>query len=186
MTDPLSASLAAAVREARQDRELSAGTLAERSGVSRAMIGKIERGEAQPTAVLLSRLAAALGLSLSELVARAEGDDDRRLARRDDQATWQDPVTGYVRRAVSPPGRGATELVEIDLPPGAKAGFPAVSYVFADHQIWVLSGRLRFHEGEVVHELAEGDCLQLGRPVDCAYENPGPQPCRYLVVLTKR
>ncbi|WP_409466511.1 helix-turn-helix domain-containing protein [Amycolatopsis sp. GA6-003] len=184
MTDPLSASLAAAVREARQDRGLSAGVLAERSGVSRAMIGKIERGEAQPTAVLLSRLATALGLTLSELIARAEGDD-RRLVRREDQPTWQDPVTGYLRRAVSPPGHGAAELVEIDLPPGAKAGFPASSYAFADHQIWVLSGRLRFHEGEVVHELAEGDCLQLGRPVDCAYENPGAKPCRYLVVLTK-
>jgi transcriptional regulator with XRE-family HTH domain len=35
---------------ARLDRELSASALAERSGVSRAMIGKIERGEAQPTA----------------------------------------------------------------------------------------------------------------------------------------
>ncbi|WP_370939977.1 helix-turn-helix domain-containing protein [Amycolatopsis sp. cg13] len=185
MTDPLSASLAAAVREARQDRALSAGVLAERSGVSRAMIGKIERGEAQPTAVLLSRLATALGFTLSELIARAEGDD-RRLVRCEDQPTWQDPVTGYVRRAVSPPGHGATELVEVDLPPGAKAGFPASSYTFADHQVWVLSGQLRFREGEVVHELSEGDCLQLGRPVDCAYENPGIQPCRYLVVLTKR
>jgi transcriptional regulator with XRE-family HTH domain len=185
VTDPLSASLAAAVREARQDRELSAGTLAERSGVSRAMIGKIERGEAQPTAVLLSKLATALGLTLSELVARAEGED-RSVARRADQPVWRDPVTGYVRRAVSPPGHGATELVEIDLPPGAKAGFPAGSYAVADHQIWVLSGRLRFHEGDLVHDLAEGDCLQLGRPVDCAYENTGRQPCRYLVVLTKR
>ncbi|SFP23770.1 helix-turn-helix domain-containing protein [Amycolatopsis rubida] len=184
MTDPLSASLAAAVREARQDRALSAGVLAERSGVSRAMIGKIERGEAQPTAVLLSRLATALGLTLSELIARAEGDD-RRFVRREDQPTWQDPVTGYVRRAVSPPGHGAAELVEVDLPPGAKAEFPASSYAFADHQVWVLSGQLRFHEGEVVHELGEGDCLQLGRPADCAYENPGAEACRYLVVLTK-
>ncbi|WP_033290244.1 helix-turn-helix domain-containing protein [Amycolatopsis jejuensis] len=185
MTDPLSVSLAAAVRKARQDQDLSAGTLAERASVSRAMIGKIERGEAQPTAVLLSRLATALGLTLSELVARAEGDD-RQLARHADQPTWQDPVTGYVRRAVSPPGHGATELVQVDLPPGAKAAFPAGSYLFADHQIWVLSGQLRFHEGDAVHDLAEGDCLQLGRPVDCAYENPGRQPCRYLVVLTKR
>jgi len=147
------------------------------------MIGKIERGEAQPTAVLLSRLAGALGLTLSELVARAEGDE-RSLVRRADQPTWQDPVTGYLRRAVSPPG--GTELVEIELPAGAKANFPASSYAIADHQIWVLSGELRFHEGETVHDLAEGDCLQLGRPVDCAYENTGRQPCRYLVVLTKR
>ncbi|GAA3544305.1 helix-turn-helix domain-containing protein [Amycolatopsis ultiminotia] len=200
MTDALTVSLATALRAAREAREFSAGALAERAGVSRAMIGKIERGEAQPTAVLLSRLATALGLTLSELVARAEGDD-RRLARRADQPTWQDPVTGYLRRAVSPPGHGATELVEVDLPSGAKAGFPAGSYAFADHQIWVLSGRLRFHEGTVAedgvakgsvstggvtHDLAAGDCLQLGRPVDCAYENPGPEPCRYLVVLTKR
>ncbi|MBB4685816.1 helix-turn-helix domain-containing protein [Amycolatopsis jiangsuensis] len=185
MSDALTGSLATALRAARESHELSAGALAERSGVSRAMIGKIERGEAQPTAVLLSRLATALGLTLSELVARAEGGD-RGLVRRADQPTWQDPVTGYVRRAVSPPGHGATELVEVELPSGAEAGFPAGSYAFAGHQIWVLSGRLRFHEGEHRHDLAAGDCLRLGRPVDCAYENPGPEPCRYLVVLTKR
>jgi transcriptional regulator with XRE-family HTH domain len=61
---------------------------------ARAMIGKIERGEVQPTAALLGRLSAALGMTLSELVARAEGDD-RRLVRAADQPTWTDPGTGY-------------------------------------------------------------------------------------------
>jgi transcriptional regulator with XRE-family HTH domain len=185
VTDPLSESIAATLRAARQAHDISAGALAERAGVSRAMVGKIERGEAQPTAVLLSRLASALGMSLSELVAHAE-DNDRRVARVADQPKWTDPVTGYLRRSVSPPGRGATELVEVTLPAGAEVAFPADSYAFADHQIWVLDGHLRFHEGAAVHELDAGDCLQLGRPQPCAYANPTAEPCRYLVVLTKR
>ena len=69
MTD---AALAAAVAAARAAQGLSASALAERSGVSRAMIAKIERAEAQPTAALLGRLSGALGLTLSELIARAE------------------------------------------------------------------------------------------------------------------
>lgn len=91
---------------ARLARELSVSALAERSGVSRAMISKIERGEAQPTDALLGRLSAALGMTLSELIAHAEGDD-RRLLRAADQPTWIDPDSGYRRRAVSrlPAGR---------------------------------------------------------------------------------
>ena len=31
-----------------------------------------------------------------------------------------------------------------------------------------------------------GDCLQLGPPAPCAFVNPGSEPCRYLVALTRR
>lgn len=185
MPDPLSASLAATVHAARLVRDLSVSALAERSGVSRAMIGKIERGEAQPTAALLGRLSAALGMTLSELVARAEGDD-RRLVRAGDQPTWTDPETGYRRRAVSPSAGGPLELVEVELPAGVRIGFPAEAYAFTHHQIWMLEGKLRFLEGDVEHELDPGDCLQLGPQAPCAYVNPTRETCRYLVALTKR
>src|SRR2546423_5556779 len=103
MTDPLTARLAATVHAARMSQSLSAAVLAERSGVSRAMIGKIERGDVQPTAALLAKLSAALGMTLSELIARAEGDE-RRLVRAAEQPVWVDPDTRYRRRAVSPAG----------------------------------------------------------------------------------
>ena len=61
MTDSLTEHLAAAVRDARASRGLSVNALARTSGVSRAMISKVEQGEAQPTAALLARLSAALG-----------------------------------------------------------------------------------------------------------------------------
>jgi transcriptional regulator with XRE-family HTH domain len=159
--------------------------LAESAGVSRAMIGKIERGEAQPTAALLGRLSGALGMTLSELVANAE-DDDRRLRRAADQPTWTDPVSGYVRRALSPPAGTPLELVEVTLPPGAEVAYPADTYTFIHQQIWVLDGELRFREGETVHDLAAGDCLQLGPPAPCTFINATSAPCRYLVALTHR
>jgi transcriptional regulator with XRE-family HTH domain len=149
------------------------------------MIGKIERGEAQPTAALLGRLSAALGMTLSELVARAEGDD-RRLVRAADQPTWTDPGTGYRRRAVSPAAGRPLELVEVELPAGAEVSYPADTYTFIHQQIWVLEGRLRFREGDIEHDLDVGDCLQLGAPAPCSFVNPTQTACRYLVALTRR
>ena len=185
MPNELADSIAATLATARRERSLSANALAERSGVSRAMIGKIERGEAQPTAVLLSRLAAALGLSLSELVTRAEGGARPQLARAADQPVWTDPGSGYTRRLVSPGAGGALELIEVDLPPGARVTYPAASYAGTEHQIWVRAGRLDFHEGETVHRLRAGDCLRLGPPASGAYHNPTGRPCRYVVALVR-
>ncbi|MGI5216136.1 helix-turn-helix domain-containing protein [Plantactinospora sp. CA-290183] len=184
MPDRLTADLAATLRTARTDRELSVNALAERSGVSRAMIAKIERGDAQPTAALLGRLSAALGISLSELFARTEGETPR-LARLTDQTVWVDPKTGYRRRSVSPAG-GSVQLVEVELPAGAEVSYPADSFALAHHQIWVLDGSLRFREGDVEHDLNAGDCLELGAPAPATYRNATRRPCRYLVVLSRR
>jgi transcriptional regulator with XRE-family HTH domain len=183
--DPLSASLAATLQAARTSRELSVNALADRSGVSRAMIGKIERGEAQPTAVLLGRLSGALGLTLSELVARAEGGSTDLLRRAEDQPSWTDPATGYQRRAISPISDSPLELVEVELPPGASVSYPADAYIFKYQQIWVLEGSLHFQEGDVLHRMSTGDCLQLGIPAPCTFINPTTTPTRYLVALVK-
>ena len=182
--DTLTASLAEALQDARQARGLSVSALAERSGVSRAMIAKVERREAQPTAVLLARLASALGMTLSELVTRAE-DGGGRLVRAADQPTWTDPASGYRRRAVSPVD-GPLELVEIELPAGVHVAFPLLTYAPVDQQIWVLDGHLRLREGDTVHELGTGDCLQLGPPAPREYINSTDRTCRYLVALTRR
>jgi len=180
----LSNSLAETVVAVRTARGMSVAALADASGVSRAMIAKVERGAAQPTAVLLGRLAGALGLTLSQLVARAEGEE-RPVARRDEQPVWTDPATGYVRRAVTPGTGGPLELIEIELPAGARIGFPASTYAGTHHQVWVLEGALRFVEGSVVHDLVAGDCLRLGGPQDCEYVNASAEPTRYLVCLVR-
>lgn len=178
--------LAARLRAEREERGWSIAEMAERSAVSRAMISKVERAEASPTAALLGRLASALGLTLSTLLARAEGDaGGGRVSRADTQPLWRDPDTGYLRRAVTPSGSDP-ELVRVELPAGARVDYPASTYLTWKHAIWVLEGELLFHEGAARHRLAAGDCLVLGAPADCAFENASGRPCSYLVVLSRR
>ncbi len=180
---PASADVAAAVREAREDAGLTVAALAERSRVSRAMIAKVERGDAQPTAALLCRLAGALGLTLSQLVARAERDDAA-VARAADQPVWIDPASGYRRRALSPTPGGPIELVEVELPAGAAIGFPADAYAHHHHQVWVLDGELLLREGDTDRELRAGDCMAFGAPADREYRTEAG--CRYVVAVGRR
>ena len=169
----------------RQTRGWSLAELADRSGVSKAMISKIERGEASPTATLLGRLSGAFGLTLSTLLARAE-DGGGRLLRAADQPQWQDPASGYIRRQVSPRSDLPLELIRVELPAGASVTFPASSYTFIRQLMWVLKGKLSFVEGETVHEMNPGDCLLLGPPTECTFKTRGREACTYLVVVMRQ
>jgi len=181
--------LAARLRAEREARGWSLSELAIRSGVSRAMISKVERAEASPTATLLGRLAGAFGLTMSSLLARVEGEASGagRIMRSGAQQLWRDPATGYVRRAISPPG-AEPELVHVELPPKARVAYPAAVYAHLRGQcVWVLGGELLFCEGAVQHHLAAGDCLALGPPMDCEFHNPSEsRPCSYLIGLARR
>ena len=177
--------LARRIAAERADRGWSLAELAGRSGVSRAMLSKIERGQASPTAALLGRLSGAFGLTLSTLLARAERSHGR-LLRASAQLTWQDPESGYIRRQISPPSELPLELIEVELPGGAEVSFPASSYAFIRQIIWVIRGALSFMEGAERHELRAGDSLLLGAPSDCTFRVPGHEPCHYLVALLKQ
>ena len=63
--------IAARVRVLRAAKGLTLDDLAASSGVSRAMLSRIERAQSSATAQLLVRLCGGLGVTLSELVAAA-------------------------------------------------------------------------------------------------------------------
>lgn len=177
--------IAERVRLEREARGWSLAELAARSAVSKAMISKVERCEASPTATVLGRLSGAFGLPLSVLLALAEREGDR-VARRAQQPLWTDPETGYTRRTLSPANGGQLELLEITLPAGVKVPYPASAFSFQHQQIYVLEGELDFIEGARSHQLSAGDCLQLGAPADCVFVNESGRATRYLVALTRR
>ncbi len=168
----------------RESHGWSLAELAERSDVSKAMISKIERREASPTAATLVRLAGAFDLTLAALLARAEAPAGP-VVRAADQPVWRDPASGYIRRQLFAREDHPLELVAVELPPGARVGFPAASYARIRQVIWVIAGALVIEEGGDRRELASGDCLAFGAPSDSVFANETRAPCTYLVVVAR-
>ncbi|HVH82446.1 MAG TPA: XRE family transcriptional regulator [Stellaceae bacterium] len=185
--DDLDARLGARIKTEREVRGWSLSDLAQRSGVSRAMINKVERGEASPTASLLGRLSGAFGLTLSTLLARTESAASGRLMRATDQMLWRDPATGYIRRHIAPaPGSDLPlDVVKVDLPAGASVSFPAASRSFTRETIWVLDGCLTFLEEEIEYRLAPGDCLETAQATSSTFRNDTDRPCTYVVIVLR-
>jgi transcriptional regulator with XRE-family HTH domain len=186
MEQLLETAIAIRVRHLRIARNMTLDDLATASGVSRAMISRIERGEASPTASLLARVCAALGLSLSAFF--AEEGEASPLSRRADQQVWRDPETGYIRRSVSPSGTASdVDIVDVEFPAGARVSFPphAAGSGMTQH-IWLFDGELEMTTSDTVHHLGPGDCLFMPVSEGHIFHNPGPVPARYCVVLDRR
>jgi transcriptional regulator with XRE-family HTH domain len=177
--------LADRLRGLRSERGLTLEGLAERTGVSRSMISLIERGESSPTAAVLDKLAAGLGVTLASLFADPKREDASPLARRADQRTWRDPETGYMRRNLSAPGfPSPIELVEVVLPPGARVAYetgPGPRRI--GQQVWIVDGEIELRTGPDLYRLAAGDCLSMHLDQPIAFHNPGGRPARYVVAL---
>ena len=164
---------------------LSLADLAERSGVSRAMISKVERSAASPTAALLGRLCNGLGLTLSALIANAEQSESP-LMRAKDQTEWQDPVTGLVRTMISPRAPDSVvEIVRIDLPADASVNYDPQRYLTYEQHVVPIKGRLHLTVGDQPYELGPWDCVLMPTNFALRFHNKGPGGCRYLVIVRK-
>ncbi|MFJ3075915.1 helix-turn-helix domain-containing protein [Pseudomonas sp. NPDC087029] len=184
---PLDQAIAQRLAHLRGQQRLSLAQLAERSGVSKAMISKIERQDSSPTAAVLGRLASGLGVSLSQLLAEDKGVGASALRRRAEQDTWRDPASGYVRRQVAEldPASGS-ELVEIDLPPGQRIDYPCWHSQPYRQRLWVVTGTLGVTYGEDQHVMEAGDQLDFAVDRPVSYQAQGTQPCRYLLNILHR
>jgi len=169
----------------RAERGWSLEALAERSGISRATLSRIERAELSPTAAMLGRLCSVYGWTLSRLIADAE-TRPASLVRSAEQAVWRDPESGYLRRAVSPPAPGLRgELVEVRIPAGASVAFDTSPVAGLEHHLWMLEGTLSLEvEGSLVR-LHAGDCLRYVLTGPTRFHNTGTREARYAVAIVR-
>ena len=180
----VNARIAGRVRALRADLGLTLDALAARCHVSRSMISLVERGESSPTAVVLEKIAAGLGVSLATLFQDASAPASP-VSRRGDRTTWRDPQSGYLRRNVSPPNfPSPIQIVEVVLPAGARVAYETGARDVSIHQqIWVQEGSVEVTLGNVTHRLAADDCLAMRLNEPTAFRNRTRKPARYLVII---
>jgi len=162
--------IAERLAELRADRGWSLDDLAERAGISRATLSRIERSELSPTAAMLGALCSTYGWTLSRLMADAEARPPQ-LVRAAEQAEWTDPDSHYRRRMVSPPSpdlRG--ELVEVHMPAGATVS---------------IEGAMTIDVDSATFDLRAHDCLRYALTGPSRFRNTGKRTARYLVAMVR-
>lgn len=70
--DPVLTALGGAIRRSRRERGISQEELAHRSAIDRSYMSSIERGGQNPGIISIARIASAMEMTLTELMAKAE------------------------------------------------------------------------------------------------------------------
>lgn len=173
--------LAGRLRALRRERGLTLEEVAERSGVSRSALSKIERGEINPTLVLMTKVADAFGITVAQLI----GVEGRRAAvrvPRDRRVSFRDPQTGFERQLFPAFEDAPVEFVRHVIPRGQSSGDlpghegPVEKYVLMER------GRLRLTVGDASYDLGEGDLLYFDGSEPHRFENGGRGPCSYYLI----
>jgi transcriptional regulator with XRE-family HTH domain len=171
------------LRRLRTERGLSLEKLAQASSVSRAMLGQIELGQSAPTINILWKIAQALDVAFSSLIAAPRAGETQVLrageARR---LTSQDGA--FSSRALFPldqPRR--VEFYELRLTPfgveRADAHAPGTM-----ENLVVSQGAVEIELPSQRHVLGTGDAILFEAGTPHVYRNPAARPAVMYLVMT--
>ncbi|MEU4842472.1 helix-turn-helix domain-containing protein [Nocardia testacea] len=152
VNDSESVNFGSRIREIRKASGMTLEVLAEKSGVSRAALSKIERCERNPGLEIAVRIADALGTNLAQVLGGSAPGASELV--RGLQPSIVDQATG-VRRESLFPGLAGVEIVRFTFPAHTSAG-PFSSHGARSHEVFVVL------EGRITVETAQGG-IHLGR-----------------------
>jgi transcriptional regulator with XRE-family HTH domain len=164
------------VRALRQTRGLSQLGLAELSGISRRMIVAIESDEANVSLSSLDRLAAALGVSFSQMVRPPDAPDNRRI----ESIAWRGAhrESHAVLLGTAPASREA-ELWVWSL--GESERYPSEANSGSWHEmLFVIEGTLVLEGAEGRREISAGDFYIFSSDKPYVFANGGTGTVRYV------
>ena len=171
------------LRRLRLRRGLSLERLARASGVSRAMLSQVELGRSTPTINVVQRIARALEVPFTALLAEraARGPS---VLRRSEAKVLSSHDGAFTSRALFPfDGPRRVEFYELRLAEGAeeRAGAHAPG---TSENLVVSAGAVEIELAGAVTALAAGDALVFQADAPHAYRNVGAGPAVLYLVMT--
>jgi transcriptional regulator with XRE-family HTH domain len=169
--------LSAILRVQRSARAWSLDRAAQETGVSKAMLGQIERGESSPTIATLWKIASGFHVSLSSFLAPVPAATSDGLVHRVSSAIRSRPASdGMLVAALFPyEPRFGFELFELTLLPGYERLSEAHEEGVTEHVIVVRSRMEVLVEG-TWRMLAEGDAVRFAADRPHGYRNLAAEP----------
>lgn len=173
------------IRDLRQKHGLTIADVAERAGISRGMLSKIENSQTATSLDTLSRLAEALGISLSMLfkgynipeggAQHIKNDKGMQVVRRGTKHGHTYHLLAY--------DQGPTKLFEPFLisMDDASEVFPTFEHPGTEF-IYMLQGKIEYRHGQQTYMLEPGDSLTFRGEVPHGPEQLVELPIRFLSI----
>jgi len=169
------------LRAVRQLRRLTLREVATAAGVSESFVSQLERGRSSASVATLQRLAAAVGIEISDLFA-AEPQAGPRVLRREErqQLEW-----GHLGRKalLTPKPFHSLEVVAAAFDPGGSTGDEPYTHGDSEELLLVLAGRVQLQLGSELLDLSTGDSVNYRSSTAHRVSNPGAEPAEVLFVI---
>jgi transcriptional regulator with XRE-family HTH domain len=176
------------IRTLRLKKKMGLVELGNHTGLSPALLSKVERGRLFPTLPTLLRIALVFGVGLEFFIAGARENPLVAVVRKDQRVKLPD----------SPGARTVTYRFEsLDYPATERRFscyyaefFPVAPDKLRPHEhpgaefIYAIEGTLSVHMGGDEHALAAGDSMYFDSTVPHAYRRSGGRSCRAIVVTS--
>jgi transcriptional regulator with XRE-family HTH domain len=176
-----------AIKARRAAAGLTLDGLAERSGVSRAMLSEIERGAKNPTVRIVSQIAGALETTVAALLGEVVAVDTPGavdVVRRAERRTLVEPNTGIAQQDLAPVYRSrGVEVRWYTVPRGQTTGPLPPERPGTVAHLTLIAGQLAVTAGGTRLTLAEGDAIFFPADGPYAFTNPGAEPCQFLLIV---
>lgn len=157
------------LRAAREARRLTLEAVAERSGLTKGYVSKVERNQATPSVAVLIKLCGALDLSIGDLFNPQNGRD---LVRVDDRQSITFGGSGLVESLITPAHEGRVQVIHSLIEAGGGSGEELYRLPCDVEVVFVVSGRLTITISDRVVTLNAGDTITFSPQEPHSFYNP--------------
>jgi XRE family transcriptional regulator, regulator of sulfur utilization len=179
--DDLNELIAQSLRRIREERKISLDRAAELTGVSKSMLGQIERGSSSPTVATVWKIANGLKVPFTALMSPPQADIS--LVEKSNITPMIEDHGKYRLYPLFPIEEGRDfEIYSVEIKPGGSLSaeaHPAQTTEF----ITVYAGELTIRVRDQEYQILEGNSVRFKAHYPHAYHNPGKNMTAFNLVI---
>lgn len=161
------------LKRIRKSKNMSLDMLAAKTGVSKSMLGQIERGESNPTVATIEKIVEGIKVSFEDLI--YQKTKSVMIIDNEKQPVYKSQDGAYQIRVLFPYERhGNFEIYEVTVEPGEDCDCFVKDEEGCEY-IMVVQGVLTLGTEEGTYEVASNHAVRLGAMQQHSYHNKGTQ-----------
>ena len=175
------------IREIRKEKQLTLGILAEKSGVSKAMLSQIESDKVNPTVATLWKISNGLEVDINDLTrVISVTKRDFTLTKKDDITVLDCDEEGVHIQTLTPVDMiEDLEMYLISFKPGSRLSSEA-HFPGTEEFITLLEGEIEVTAGENITSMQKNDFLTYHSDIEHSIENKGSSDAYIHMVVRYR